>query len=145
MARPTRLGRISSSSVSSGRLAKPLESACTLSRSEAASISDGRMLAGTTNRRIISIVGTDASGQPIDVFRLVGPAPRFFILSDLDDLFSRYRGVSIGVNKRMSRGWQFDFVADVVEVDRTIDLEHPGTERAPEFGPHLQFLRPEPQ
>jgi Carboxypeptidase regulatory-like domain/TonB-dependent Receptor Plug Domain len=52
-------------------------------------------------------LGTNASGQPIDVFRLVGPvSERFFILSDLDDLFSRYRGVSLGVNKRMSRGWQ---------------------------------------
>ncbi len=55
----------------------------------------------------VDAAGTDASGQPIGVLRLAGPASeRFFLLTDPDALFSRYRGVMLGIQKRLSGGWQ---------------------------------------
>jgi hypothetical protein len=51
--------------------------------------------------------GRDATGQSIPVFRLVNsPAARLFLLTNPDDMYSRYRGLSIEVKKRMSHRWQ---------------------------------------
>jgi hypothetical protein len=51
--------------------------------------------------------GVDASGQPITVFRLDNdPADRVFELTNPDDMFTRYNGVIVQLNKRMSNNWQ---------------------------------------
>jgi Carboxypeptidase regulatory-like domain/TonB dependent receptor-like, beta-barrel/TonB-dependent Receptor Plug Domain len=52
-------------------------------------------------------VGTDATGGLIPVFRLVSPsASRFFLLTDPDQMFSRYRGLTAAVNRRMAGHWE---------------------------------------
>ncbi len=52
-------------------------------------------------------VGTEASGQSVQVFRLTSPAEdRLFQLTNPDGMFSRYRGLSIQAQKRMSQRWQ---------------------------------------
>ena len=52
-------------------------------------------------------VGEDASGQTLDLFRLVNsPASRVFELTNPEGMFTRYRGVNIQANKRMSNHWQ---------------------------------------
>lgn len=51
--------------------------------------------------------GADPTGESIPVFRLSGPsAERFFVLGSPDAMFTRYRGVTLGINKRLSRRWQ---------------------------------------
>ena len=51
--------------------------------------------------------GADATGQPIQVERLVGdPAERAFRLTNPDGMFSRFNGVVLHVNKRMAHNWQ---------------------------------------
>jgi hypothetical protein len=52
--------------------------------------------------------GEDASGQSLDVFRLVNsPAARIFELTNPDGMFTRYKGFNIQATKRMSNHWQF--------------------------------------
>lgn len=54
----------------------------------------------------LDTVGREPTGDSIDVFRLTGPsADRFFLLTDPDQMFSRYRGLTVAVNKRLSDGW----------------------------------------
>jgi hypothetical protein len=51
--------------------------------------------------------GTDATGQPISVFRLDNdPAERLFQLTNPEDMFTRYNGVILQLNKRMANHWQ---------------------------------------
>ena len=52
-------------------------------------------------------VGTDATGQSIPVFRLLSdPGDRLFQLTNPEEMFSRYNGLSIQAQKRMSNRWQ---------------------------------------
>jgi hypothetical protein len=52
-------------------------------------------------------VGTGATGATIPVYRLASPSSsRFFLLTDPDQMFSRYRGVTVAVNKRMKDHWE---------------------------------------
>ncbi len=51
--------------------------------------------------------GTDATGRTLQVFRLTTPIDdRLFELTNPSQMFSRYKGFSIQVQKRMSRNWQ---------------------------------------
>jgi hypothetical protein len=55
----------------------------------------------------IDDVGTDATGQPIEVFRLVNDAGnRSFLLTNPGDLSTKYNGGILQINKRMSSNWQ---------------------------------------
>jgi hypothetical protein len=51
--------------------------------------------------------GAEATGQPIEVFRLVNDSSeRSFLLTNPDNLFTTYDGVILQVNKRMASNWQ---------------------------------------
>jgi outer membrane receptor protein involved in Fe transport len=51
--------------------------------------------------------GADATNQPITVFRLDNDtSERLFQLTNPDDMFTRYNGVILQVNKRMADNWQ---------------------------------------
>jgi outer membrane receptor protein involved in Fe transport len=51
--------------------------------------------------------GTDASGRTIDVFALESdPADRVFLLTNPDEMFTRYNGGTLTLTKRMSNNWQ---------------------------------------
>ena len=51
--------------------------------------------------------GPEATGQPITVFQLVNdPADRLFLLTNPEELFTRYHGGILQVTKRMSNNWQ---------------------------------------
>jgi hypothetical protein len=51
--------------------------------------------------------GEEATGQTLNLFRLVSPAEdRLFQLTNPEGMFSRYRGVSIQAQKRMAQNWQ---------------------------------------
>ena len=53
------------------------------------------------------VLGTDASGADIPVFRLLSPVEdRLFLLTNPDSMFSRYQGVDIQLVKRLSNRWQ---------------------------------------
>jgi hypothetical protein len=55
----------------------------------------------------LDVEGADASGQPISVFQLLTPVDeRLFLLTNPDDMFSRYNGVDIQVVKRLADRWQ---------------------------------------
>jgi len=55
----------------------------------------------------IDDVGADATGQPIEVFQLVNdPGSRSFLLTNPDDMTTKYNGVILQLNKRMSSNWQ---------------------------------------
>jgi outer membrane receptor protein involved in Fe transport len=52
-------------------------------------------------------VGADATGQPIEVLRLTSDAAeRQFLLTNPEQMFTRYDGVILQLNKRMSKNWQ---------------------------------------
>jgi Carboxypeptidase regulatory-like domain/TonB dependent receptor-like, beta-barrel len=51
--------------------------------------------------------GQDATGDTITVQRLVNdPTERLFLLTNPDQMFTRYNGVILQLNKRMSHNWQ---------------------------------------
>ncbi len=51
--------------------------------------------------------GQDATGRPIQVWRLVGdPSAREFLLTNPEGLFTRFTGIVLQATKRMARGWQ---------------------------------------
>jgi hypothetical protein len=55
----------------------------------------------------IDNVGRDATGQPIEVYRLVSPlASRDFWQDNVAGMFARFHGVTMQANKRMSNRWQ---------------------------------------
>jgi len=52
-------------------------------------------------------VGIDATGQTVNVFRLLSnPADRVFLATNPDGIYMRYNGVTIMGTKRMSHNWQ---------------------------------------
>jgi hypothetical protein len=52
-------------------------------------------------------VGTDATGQAVPVFQLLSdPGDRLFQLTNPEEMFSRYNGLSIQAQKRMANRWQ---------------------------------------
>jgi hypothetical protein len=60
-----------------------------------------------TSATYADTVGTGATGASIPVFRLATPASsRFFLLTDPDAMFSRYRGLTVAMNKRMDQHWE---------------------------------------
>jgi hypothetical protein len=55
----------------------------------------------------IDNAGADATGQTVNVFRLLSnPADRVFLQTNPDGMFMRYNGVTIMGTKRMSHNWQ---------------------------------------
>ncbi len=55
----------------------------------------------------VDSVGEDATGETVQVQRLVTPADeRLFFLTNPDGMFSRYNGVSVQAQKRMANNWQ---------------------------------------
>jgi hypothetical protein len=51
--------------------------------------------------------GQDATGGPIPVFQLTSPpSDRFFLLTDPEEVYSRYRGITFNLNKRFDERWQ---------------------------------------
>ncbi len=51
--------------------------------------------------------GRDATGQPITVFRRDSdPSESLFLLANRDDMFTRFNGVTVQLQKRMSNNWQ---------------------------------------
>jgi hypothetical protein len=54
--------------------------------------------------------GTDASGQTISVYKLLTPsAQSVFLMTNPGSMYSRYNGVAISANKRLSHNWQGTF------------------------------------
>ena len=54
--------------------------------------------------------GTDASGQTVMVNRLLTPsAQSVFLMTNPSGMYSRYNGVAISANKRLSHNWQGTF------------------------------------
>ena len=55
----------------------------------------------------VDSVGEDASGQTFNVFRLTNdPADRRFLLTNPDNMYTRFSGLTFQVMKRMSNNWQ---------------------------------------
>ena len=55
----------------------------------------------------VDSVGADATGQTLQLFRLVSPADeRLFQLTNPEEMFSRYNGLSIQAQKRLANRWQ---------------------------------------
>jgi hypothetical protein len=55
----------------------------------------------------IDSVGTDATNQPIEVFRLVSPpGDRVFVLTNPDEMETTYTGFNLQGTKRLSNRWQ---------------------------------------
>jgi hypothetical protein len=55
----------------------------------------------------VDSVGTDATNQPIEVFRLVSPpADRVFTLTNPDGMDTRYKAINIQGTKRLANHWQ---------------------------------------
>jgi Carboxypeptidase regulatory-like domain/TonB-dependent Receptor Plug Domain len=54
--------------------------------------------------------GTDATNQPITVYKLLTPVSQsVFLMTNAPGLHTRYNGVAITATKRMSQGWQGTF------------------------------------
>jgi hypothetical protein len=55
----------------------------------------------------VDTVGADASGESISVFQLTSPpGDRLFLLTNPDEMFTRYNGLAVQMQKRMSNRWQ---------------------------------------
>jgi Carboxypeptidase regulatory-like domain/TonB-dependent Receptor Plug Domain len=55
----------------------------------------------------VDSVGADATGDTIMVYRLVSsPAARIFLQTNPDGMYTRYRGATFQLTKRMSSNWQ---------------------------------------